>query len=224
MWMCEVERQYSAFRHGAPSQIARHTVARIAGLIPLPSTDAEKAIAVRLLKVIALEASCRDVRAGVSSHAEAFRHLEQMIGAIGRGDIETIGARLDERLPIKPSEATAVRIRQFITDNSTVSLTLASIARSVGCSVRTATSSFRAYYQMSIYEFVVRRRLLHAMRLLIDTDLKLAAVALLVGFRDKASLHRHCLKLLSVTPMALRDRSVTIDFVVARLAISSNHP
>src|SRR5258705_10398173 len=113
----------------------------------------------------------------MGGHAEAFCELERIFAAIDGGRLDTLEARLHEAAQPSPPEAVAVRIRQFISANSTQRLTLPAIARAIGCSVRTATSTFRAYYQLTICEYLVRLRLLHATKLLIETDLKLAAVA-----------------------------------------------
>jgi len=195
-------------------------VGRIAEQIPPPRTEIETQIARHVLKVAAFQTICKRVHSGITGHAEAFCQLERIAAAIDQGPLDDLEARLtDSQHTCSSSIATAVRIRQFLSTNSTRSLTLLTIAKSVGCSVRTATTAFRVHYKITVFEYLTRLRLLHAIRLLRETDLKLAAVALLVGFRDKVSLHRHFLKRAYVTPMAIRNGSVNEQAINASLAL-----
>jgi AraC-like DNA-binding protein len=205
---------------GEPTSRPYELVATLADSLPPPETETEAQIASDMLKAVAFEAICKRLQCGLTGHAEAFCELEQIAAAIDAGPIESVAFRIrNSQHYSAPSVTTAVRIRQFLSANSTHTLTLRVIAQGVGCSVRSATSCFRGHYHITIFEYLARLRLLHATRLLLQTDLKLAAVALLVGFRDKVSLHRHFVRRANVTPMAIRHRQVSEAMIYPRLAL-----
>ena len=219
-WLCELESLRVTDVAAEPTRRPHELVATLADSIPPPYTETEAHIASDMLKAVAFEAVCRRLQCGLTGHAEAFCELEQIAAAIDAGPIESVTLRiLNSQHYSASSVTTAVRIRQFLSANSTQTLTLKVIAHGVGCSVRSATSCFRGHYNTTIFEFLARLRLLHATRLLLQTDLKLAAVALLVGFRDKVSLHRHFVKRANVTPMAIRHRQVSEVMIYACLAL-----
>jgi len=208
----------SVLNESAPTEPAT-TIQDLATSLPEPSSELEHTIAVDALKITAVELILRSVQRGASGHAEAFCELERIMAVIDEGSVGTLATRVRDTSQSCTPTAIAVRIRQFISANLMKHLTLPQIAKAVGCSVRTATTAFRAHHNMTIYEFLIRVRLLHATRLLVDTDLKLASIALLIGFRDKVSLHRHFLKRTGVTPMTIRKRLAGEDVVVRRLAV-----
>jgi AraC-like DNA-binding protein len=219
-WLYELELLRATDVAGEPTRRPHELVATLADNLPRAYTETEAHIASDMLKAVAFEAICKRLQRGLTGHAEAFCELERIAAAIDAGPIEKVTFRIRNSQHYSASSVTAaVRIRQFLSAHSTQTLTLRVIAQDVGCSVRSATSCFRGHYKITIFEYLARLRLLHAIRLLLQTDLKLAAIALLVGFRDRVSLHRHFVKRANVTPMAIRHRQVSEAMIYARLAL-----
>jgi AraC-like DNA-binding protein len=98
----------------------------------------------------------------------------------------------------------AVRARDFLDHHATKKITLVIAAEATGSSVRHLTAEFRSRYGMGVHQYLIRRRLAEAVKLMLATDLKVSAVATSVGFQDKAELHRHFVRVLHSTPRSVR--------------------
>ena len=78
------------------------------------------------------------------------------------------------------------------------------LARLVGSSVKTLRSGFHARWGLTPMGRLRTIRVRHALDLLVNTNIKVEAVALTVGFRSKATLYRQLARRIRDTPAALR--------------------
>jgi AraC family transcriptional regulator len=92
----------------------------------------------------------------------------------------------------------------FIDDRLAQDLSLADIAGVAGLSVSHCSALFRAAVGMSIHQYVVRRKVERAVRLLRETHLPISQVALETGFAHQSHLALHVRRILGTTPKKLR--------------------
>lgn len=83
---------------------------------------------------------------------------------------------------------------------------VADLARVAGCSESQLDRRVRRVFGLSPSQFVLRARVDHATRLLIDTDRNLAAIALSCGFYDQADFTKRFARLTNETPAQFRLR------------------
>jgi AraC-like DNA-binding protein len=196
---------------------ASQIVARLALRIPPPVAPIEQLVGVALLQRVGWEILRRQVNLGALDHVEAFRDFERIVRATEKSPWTSI------LLTLEASDArvmgTAVRIRAFLDRHTSAKISITGVARDVGCSVRTATASFRLRYGLTIHDYLTRRRLARAVTLLTTTDMKLAAVAAAVGFTEKTTLHRQFVKLLGITPKRLRSAPTYAPTLIDRMGL-----
>jgi len=92
------------------------------------------------------------------------------------------------------------------------------VARKVGCNYHTLRSRFRRETRMTLEQCLIRTRLLHAARLLVESDLLVKEIAWEVGFRYEHQLTRSMKKWLGATPQVLRRLSRVSRLVAAGLS------
>jgi AraC-like DNA-binding protein len=79
-----------------------------------------------------------------------------------------------------------------------------SLATQLACHRRTLERTFRRAYGVSVHSFIVEVRTREAVSLLTNTDLKVAAVAIEVGFRSRTSLRTAIVRATGRAPGELR--------------------
>lgn len=94
----------------------------------------------------------------------------------------------------------------FIHSNYTRSITLAAIARAVSSSPHHILRMFRQVHGLTPREFLQRKRVGAAVRLLSSGSLSLDEIAGRVGFEDRSTLARRMRRHCGVPPSGLRDR------------------
>lgn len=179
-------------------------VADLAMRIPQPQSPLERLFAAYLLQRAGWDALQRAVTQGLVTNAEAIAQFRRIVGASEHSAWEQIPARLRVDTRTTESLILATRIREHVDTHATQPLSLASIARQAGASVRRATADFKAHYGLTIHDYVIRRRLLEATGLLAGGNLKIAAIATSVGFRNKASLYRLFKRVFGLSPGAIQ--------------------
>ena len=92
-------------------------------------------------------------------------------------------------------------------DNLPRKLTLSEIAGVANMSPDHFGRSFKAATGLSPYQYVIHRRVERAKRLLSDSSLTVAEVAVAVGFSNPSHLAHHVRRQLGVPPSALRGES-----------------
>jgi AraC-like DNA-binding protein len=79
-------------------------------------------------------------------------------------------------------------------------LTLPAVAEALACNPRYLTTRFTLMVGEHMHAYLVRLRVAHACRLLMDTDVPVKAAAFASGFRDNAGLARAFRRLVGVSP------------------------
>jgi AraC-like DNA-binding protein len=98
------------------------------------------------------------------------------------------------------------RALAFIDERALAALSVSHVARAAGISVGQLQALFRAHIGRAPSSFIRARRLGEARRLLEETELPIAEVALRSGFADQASLTHAVRRVLGTTPGRLRRR------------------
>jgi AraC-like DNA-binding protein len=101
--------------------------------------------------------------------------------------------------PAEPEPALAARLRAYLDDRITDTVTLGAAATLFDRSVPHLVRSFRRRYQISPHAYVVGARIELARRLLLAGESP-ARVAVTAGFHDQSHLTRHFKRHVSVTP------------------------
>lgn len=109
-----------------------------------------------------------------------------------------------ERRPTGLSRTQLRRVLRHVEDNLAEPLTLGELAAVAHVSPFHFARLFRASIGSSPHQYVVRRRVLRARDLLLDTALPLSEVAAQSGFADQSHLTRHARRHLGATPAVLR--------------------
>lgn len=85
---------------------------------------------------------------------------------------------------------------------------LRDVARSAGTSLRVMTGAFKRSHRCTVHQYVSLLRLRAAIRLLTESDMKIAAICGSVGWNSQADFYRHLQRHTRLSPGALRsDRS-----------------
>ncbi|MBH1933185.1 helix-turn-helix domain-containing protein [Streptomyces sp. AV19] len=113
-------------------------------------------------------------------------------------------AQYIERPVPEPAEATTAATRAWALERLHHPLPLAELAAHASMSVRTFCRRFRAETGMPPGQWLSRRRLDHARRLLETTDLPVEQVAAQAGFGTAASFRQHLAADIGVSPTAYR--------------------
>jgi AraC family transcriptional regulator len=102
----------------------------------------------------------------------------------------------------------------FIHSNYTRPITLAAIARAVSSSPHHILRMFRQVHGLTPREFLQRKRVGAAVRLLTSGSLSLDEIAGRVGFEDRSTLARRMRRHCGVAPSGLRDRHMSIPSLI----------
>lgn len=178
-------------------------VADLAACMPPPETALERMFAALLLQRTAWESLQAGIRSGLLTHEAATETFRRVVHATERAEWPRLPQELRQGQALV-SPGVAGRVREFIDTHLSEEITLLNVSRSVGASIRTTTEEFRAAYGVTIHSYVLRRRLIEAVSLLMTGEHKVEAVSEAVGFGDKATLYRAFRKILQTTPGAVR--------------------
>jgi AraC family transcriptional regulator len=100
------------------------------------------------------------------------------------------------------------RVLAHIEDNLEKDLSLSDIASVAQLSLSHFKSSFREAMGLPVHQYVIRRRVEHAKKLLREGKLSISQVALEAGFAHQSHLARHLRRLAGVSPRTMRRSSV----------------
>jgi transcriptional regulator GlxA family with amidase domain len=117
----------------------------------------------------------------------------------------------------RPVQPLARRVDAYLKANFTQACRLPLIARGVGSSIRVMTAAFKREHHCTIHQYLSLLRLRAAVRLLIDSDMKIAAIAETVGWNSQADLYRHLRRFASLSPGAARVDKANASLVLRRL-------
>ena len=152
----------------------------IAG-VPPPRTRVEELVLAGLVTEMTL-AEPRGTRSGVSSYVD----------------------KLGELMPAEPWSVLARRVARRIVDRCREPLNVRHLARDLGVDETTLRKEFRRVFGVSPREYHLRARVAAALQLLGAGDLKVAAVARAVGYRDEKNFFSAVRRLTGRTPGELR--------------------
>jgi len=110
----------------------------------------------------------------------------------------------DRMLNRRMAGARLRRVLAHIEDNLEKDLSLFEIASVAELSVSHFKASFREAMGLPVHQYVIRRRVEHAKRLLREGKLSISQVALEVGFAHQSHLARHMRRLTGVSPRSMR--------------------
>lgn len=127
------------------------------------------------------------------------RHRVQgVMGTLRRPD------EAERRLPVFQTVAQAV---ENIRRDFSKPLLIEDVARSCGQSVRQLQRRFQSAFGISPQEFLIKTRVLAAVRLLEETGQTASEIARCCGFVDASSFTQHFRKRMGLSPVAYRKRS-----------------
>ncbi len=95
-------------------------------------------------------------------------------------------------------------VSDYVDANLDSKITLKSLAEVAGVSQHHFARQFRISTGSSGYDYVLTKRILKAMSLLADTDIRLSEIALSCGFYDHAHMSNHFAKRMNVQPVKYR--------------------
>lgn len=128
---------------------------------------------------------------------DSRRRVQGVMGMLRRPD------EAERRLPVFQTVAQAVElIRRDYAKNVVVS----DVARSCGQSLRQLQRHFQSAFGITPQEFLIKTRVLSAMRLLEESTLAISEIAERSGFVDASSFTQHFRKRLGIAPAAYRRR------------------
>ena len=125
---------------------------------------------------------------------EAYFNMIKMLANYIVGD----DALTDENESIGPL------IKRYVKNNISKKLTLKDIARNLHCSTVTLTEHFKAEFGMTINEYITKKRMDLAEKLLLTTEKPLREIATLSGFSDVEYFSRTFKKHHMISPAAWR--------------------
>lgn len=112
-----------------------------------------------------------------------------------------------EEVTLRKSSQAPGKVEQmasFILANYTGPLKIEQIAHEVGLHTNYAMTLFRQAYGMTMNQYIVRYRVLHAQRLLATTDRKILEIALEAGFESLSGFYAAFENICEVTPRQYR--------------------
>ena len=112
-----------------------------------------------------------------------------------------------ESVPVRASRRDVARVVDamlYLDEESGEAVTLADVARVAGASPFHFLRTFRGTIGVTPHQYLVRRRLVQAAALLLDTDAPVTAIAYDVGFGDLAHFTRTFGRTFGCTPRAFR--------------------
>jgi len=126
---------------------------------------------------------------------DKHHRVQGVMGTLRRPD------EAERRLPVFQTVAKAVELirRDFATP-----ILIEDVARSCGQSLRQLQRRFQSAFGISPQEFLIRTRVLSAVRLLEETRLTVSEIALHCGFVDASSFTQHFRRRIGESPAAYR--------------------
>ncbi len=112
---------------------------------------------------------------------------------------------IDHPLPDRHDGDDLSEVMTYALENLDARLDVTTLAERAHLSRRTFDRRFRAVTGVSPLRWLLHQRILHAQRLLEDTDLPIDAIARRVGLATAVSLRPHFHRVLGVSPQAYRD-------------------
>lgn len=104
-----------------------------------------------------------------------------------------------------PSDSPVVLAQNYVAQHFAERITVEDIARAAAVSTSYLTRLFRQQMETSPHDYLLRYRINHAKRLLMETDLSIGAIAKQVGFSSESNFSYRFSKMCGTTPRAYRN-------------------
>lgn len=104
------------------------------------------------------------------------------------------------------NESPAVAVKGYIDQNYMRKITLPSIAKALYISESTVSHSFSATYGFSVAKYLLTVRIEQSKRMLVETRLPIAEIALSVGFGSLTTYYRNFSRLIGMSPAVYREK------------------
>ena len=114
-------------------------------------------------------------------------------------------AREPRKLTGRIPERRLKQVLAYIEDNLREDLSLSNIAASAGLSPSYFKILFRDSVGLPVHQYVIRRRVERAKRLLAEGKMSMSRIAIETGFAHRSHLARHMRRILGVSPTVLRE-------------------
>jgi AraC-like DNA-binding protein len=203
----EATAQAGQIGAGAPLDVHRdlwEAVADLVSNIPPPSGQVEQMLARHITQRAAWEVLRAQVARGLKNRAVAHDEFHQVVTIVERTEWSLIPMRLRHAKDSRGRQVLAISIRDYIDSHYTEKIRLRELALALAASQRRITGEFNAAFGVTVHEYVTRRRLAEAIRLLVTTDVKVSAIAASVGFCEPTALFRQFSRVLGASPRAVR--------------------
>lgn len=141
-----------------------------------------------------LESTIRESRKLTAAQMTAYFNMMKMLADYIANDDALIDGY----------ESIGQLIKRYIKSNLTSKLTLKNIARNLHCSTVTLTEHFKAEFGITINEYITKKRMELAERLLLSTDKPLREIAAMTGFSDVEYFSRTFKKHHEISPASWR--------------------
>jgi transcriptional regulator GlxA family with amidase domain len=185
--------------------------------IEAPVTPLERLFAVQVCERAAWAVLDAQVHRGLRGASVVHSEYRAVIRIMETTNWTELTASLRRQWPPVSSTPRVVAVRDYLDEHALRRLTLHEVARGVGASVRWISRQFPRQFGVSPHEYVTKRRLAQAIALLTTTDMKMAAVADAVGFKDKTALFRQFSRMLDTTPGNVRANRLDVAQLLRRL-------
>ncbi|MET3711668.1 AraC family transcriptional regulator [Sphingomonas trueperi] len=185
---------YRARLRSSPPQVAEVALAVVVRSVAAPEREAlVRRLVERLLDTLDRQ------------HAASTQHVEEAIQRALAAELASLYAALpvpNGRQAAGLGRAELVRITDYIDGNIDRTIELADLAALIKVSRFHFSRLFKRSMGTTALAYVEARRILHAQRLLTETDLPLAEIALMTGFSDQSHFTRRFRERLGSTPAA----------------------
>jgi AraC-like DNA-binding protein len=144
------------------------------------------------------------LKALVSSLTQAAADLARGVEPSERADDASQMGHISDHAGGPGRAGLAMRARRFIDDHYRERATDARLANALGVSRVAIARAFKRAHGQSIHEYLSGVRFAHAQHLLRSSDLKVAAIAIEVGYKSHKDLYRLIRTRTGMTPSRLR--------------------
>lgn len=127
-------------------------------------------------------------------------HTSEVQKAVGSAGESSLRSQLRGGLPPRILR----RVREHIESNLERTLTLNNLAATAGLSTSHFVRAFKQSEGVTPHKFLLKCRLLQAVRLLAATELPISEIAIVTGFADQSHFSRQFRRNVGITPSSYR--------------------
>lgn len=208
--ICQIFVGRLSVMHTSPS---RQAIGEFLSRLPAPSSTAETLVlrwllaelAVRFVAMVHARAPTRCLTSCcLVPFAEVLGRSGSRLADPRPAVLEYLDCVIPLRRRLSPNAAVAQQIKEFLDHHYRDHMTMRTLARRFAQTPRSALNVFRHRFGLSPHEYLTRVRVQQAVGVLVQTDLKVEAIALMVGYRSKKDLYRAIRRLTELSPDQVR--------------------